>query len=140
MSNFELPQDQLLFNKAVTTLYKSDMELQVEGCSTDFSRFRSDFFPIWKNREPCSHFTDTDEGHQGEKNPTSSLPTDGNQRNLEISQQSLRLAQNHIRYPLDSIQSGKYSHESNLLKTFSFFWPKTRGLQNSKVSLWNHFS
>lgn len=132
MSSSELSQDQFPFNKAVTILYKSDMELQDEGCSTDFSRFRCDFFPVWENKEPCSHFTDTDKGNQGKKNPTSSLPTDGNQRNLEIfSQQSLRLAQNHIRYPLHSIWSGKYSHESNLLKIF--FGPRSEHCRMAKL-------
>lgn len=36
MSSSELSQDYISFNMAVTTVYKSDMELQVEGCSTDF--------------------------------------------------------------------------------------------------------
>lgn len=66
MSSSELSQDSVLLIQQLP-LYKSDMELQVEGCSTDFLRFISDFFLIWENREPCSHFTDTDKGNCGGK-------------------------------------------------------------------------
>lgn len=80
----------------------------MEGARLIFQDSNLIFFPVWENREPRPHATDTDKGGRGE-NPTSLFPPDGNQRHVESSRESLSLAVRHAGYLPHSIWSGEYS-------------------------------
>lgn len=89
----ELSQDQVPFNKALTTLYTSDMEHRFKDTQLIFQDLDLISFQFGRI-ESLVLISLTLIKELGTKKipfPISSWPTDGNQRNLEISQ-SLRLA------------------------------------------------